>query len=357
MARADVGWNVIEPTEAGFASDLEERLEIARQTGILPNLHSVVAVRSGQIFLERYFAGSDAALARPLGIVRFGPDTLHDIRSATKSIVGLLYGIALATNSVPGPGAKLLEQFPEYPELAGDTGRQALTVEHALTMTLGTQWDELTIPYSDPRNSEIAMERAPDRYRYILERPVAEPPGVRWSYNGGATALLARLIEKGTGRSLQDFAREVLFGPLEITRTQWQCGSDGKALAASGLRMLPRDLARIGAAVLGGGLWNGRQVIPAAWIKQCFMPAVPMPDGRRYGYQWYLGATPVGQGASDVRWEETVSAIGNGGQRLFLLPRLNLVVAITAGNYDAADQSRPPTVVLRDVILPAIQDG
>lgn len=111
MAIANVACNVITPTEAGFAPDLEERFDVARQAGILPNLHGVVAARSGRIFLERYFAGSDSARARPLGIVQFGPDTLHDIRSVTKSIVGLLYGIALATNSVPAPSAKLLEQF------------------------------------------------------------------------------------------------------------------------------------------------------------------------------------------------------------------------------------------------------
>jgi CubicO group peptidase (beta-lactamase class C family) len=159
-----------------------------------------------------------------LGVVRFGPDTLHDMRSVTKSIVGLLYGIALANGCVPTPEAKLVEQFMEYPDLSTDPARQRLTVGHALTMTLGTEWDEMTIPYTDPRNSEIAMDRAADRYRYILERPVVEPPGLHWTYNGGTTALLARLIAKGTGRPLEDFAREVLFEPLGITRTEWQRG-------------------------------------------------------------------------------------------------------------------------------------
>ena len=91
-----------------------------------------------------------------------------------------------------------------YPDLSTDLARQRLTVGHALTMTLGTEWDEMTIPYTDPRNSEIAMDRAADRYRYILECPVVEPPGLHWTYNGGATALLARLTAKGTGRPLED---------------------------------------------------------------------------------------------------------------------------------------------------------
>lgn len=355
MSATDAASSVATSTQAGFAPDLDERFEIARQAGSLPNLHGVVAARGGRIFFERYLAGPDTARARPLGVVRFGPDTLHDMRSVTKSIVGLLYGIALAAGRVPPPEAKLVEQFAEYPELADDPARRLLTVGHALTMTLGTEWDELTLPYSDPRNSEIAMDRAADRYRYVLERPIAGPPGVRWTYNGGATALLARLIAKGTEHPLPEFAREALFDPLAIARTEWEHGADGEALAASGLRMTLRDLARIGAATLDGGRWNGRQVIPAEWLRASFTPAVSMPDGRRYGYQWYLGAVPMDDGAGGVRWEETVNAIGNGGQRLFLLPRLDLMVAVTAGNYDAADQWRPPMVVLRDVLLPALR--
>lgn len=350
-------WESLSPTQAGFAPDLEERFEIARQAGTLPNLHGVVAARGGRLLFERYLAGPDAARARPLGVVRFGPETLHDLRSVTKSIVGLLYGIALTQGRVPARGAALIEQFPEYPELAGDPARRSLTIGHALTMTLGTEWDELTIPYSDPRNSEIAMDRAADRYRYILERPIAEPPGVRWTYNGGATALLARLIAKGTGRSLQDFAREVLFEPLGIAGIEWECGSDGEAIAASGLRMTPRDLARIGVMALGGGRWNGHQVVPADWLAVSFAPAVSMPDGRRYGCHWYMGAIPMDNGSGGVSWQETVSAIGNGGQRLFLLPRLDLVVVVTAGNYDAADQWRAPMTVLRDVLLSAMRAG
>ncbi len=350
-------WSVVTPVEAGFAPDIEDRLELARQAGTLPNLHGVVAARAGRIFLERYFAGPDMARARPLGVIRFGPDTLHDLRSVTKSIVGLLYGIALAAGQVPAPDAYLLEQFPEYPEMGGEAARRLLTVRHALTMTLGTEWDELTLPYTDPRNSEIAMDRADDRCRYVLGRPVVGPPGVRWTYNGGATALLARLIVKGTGKPLPDFAQEILFGPLGITRTEWESGRDGEAIAASGLRMTPRDLARIGAALLDGGRWNGRQVVPKDWLATSFTPAVSMPDGRRYGCHWYLGAVPMDDGTRRVRWEETVSAIGNGGQRLFLLPRLELAVAVTAGNYDAPDHWRPPMVIVRDVVLPALREG
>ena len=345
-------WQVTDPAKAGFATDLEDRFEIARQAGVLPNLHGVLAARGGQIFLERYLSGPDTARARPLGVLRFGPNLPHDLRSVTKSIVGLLYGIALAANHVPGPDANLLEQFPQYPDLAADPARRHWTIAHALTMTLGTEWDEINPPYSDPRNSEIAMDNAADRIRFVLDRPIAAPAGQRWTYNGGATALLARLIANGTGRSLQDYAQQALFAPLGIEQVEWHRDNNGDAIAASGLRMRLRDLARLGAAALG--YRQDPPVIPPDWLQASFSPQASMPDGRHYGYHWYLGATPMDDAAGGVRWEQTISAIGNGGQRLFLLPRLDLVVAITAGNYDAADQWRPALVVLRDILLPSL---
>ena len=157
-------------------SDLNKAFEAARQAGLLPNIHGVVVARAGEISFERYLTGTDAVRGRPLGVVRFGPDTLHDMRSVTKSIVGLLYGIALDQRCVPEPEATLIDQFPEYPDLTSDPRRQALTVRHALTMTLGTEWDELTIPYTDPRNSEIAMDNAADPYRYVLEGQLQTSP-------------------------------------------------------------------------------------------------------------------------------------------------------------------------------------
>jgi Beta-lactamase len=143
---------------------------------------------------ERYFTGSDEVWSRPVGAVEFKADTLHDMRSVTKSIVGLLYGIALEQGLVPAPDQSLLAQFPEYPELTGDADKARLTIAHALTMTLALEWNDSAPWESIP--TEVAMERAPDRYRFILERPMLGPPGKGWIYCGGATALLGRLIER-----------------------------------------------------------------------------------------------------------------------------------------------------------------
>src|SRR5216684_7134072 len=184
---ATLDWRIVAPAEAGFAGDLEARLDKAIAEKRIWNLHSVVIMRNGRLVLERYFDGQDDARGRPLGVVSFKPDTLHDLRSVSKTIVGLLYGIALAAGKVPPPEAPLLASFPEYADLAADPARSRWTVHHVLTMTMGTDWDELGVPYSDPTNSEIAMDLAPDRYRFVLGALVVMEPGKRWIYNGGAT--------------------------------------------------------------------------------------------------------------------------------------------------------------------------
>lgn len=344
--------------EAGFAPDLEARLDRAVADGRVWNLHGVVVVRNDRLVLERYFEGEDNRRGRPLGKVRFGPDTLHDMRSVSKGIVGLLYGIALEQGRVPPPEAPLLPAFPEYADLAGQAGRDRLTIHHVLSMTMGTDWDETSVPYSDPTNSEIAMDLAADRYRYILERRVVDEPGRRWTYCGGATALLARLIAKGTGRPLHAFAREVLFDPLEIGPTEWLADGHDEPFAASGLRMSPRDMAKVGAMMLRGGMAGGRQVVPAAWLGRSTSPIASVDEIRRFGYQWYVADFAFGKpkGWAPGRLERVWMAFGEGGQRIFLVPALELVVAITAGNYLVENQWIPPTRVMREVILGSIQE-
>jgi CubicO group peptidase (beta-lactamase class C family) len=357
-AAAGTAWLSISPNEAGFTSDLEARLDEAITDKRVWDLHGVVIVRKGCLVLERYFEGDDNARGSPLGKVVFDADTLHDLRSVSKSIVGLLYGIALADGKVPPPETPLLASFPEYADLAADPARNRWTIYNALTMTMGTDWDELSVPYSDPTNSEIAMDMAPDRYRFILGGPVVMESGQRWIYSGGATALLARIIAKGTGKPLHEFARETLFDPLGIGPTEWYTDRSGEAIAASGLRMTPRDLARIGLMTLKGGMWGDRSVVPAEWIARSTSPMVDVDEIRQYGYHWYLGkfafTVSTGPRWDRSRLERFWGAIGNGGQRLFVFPGLDLAVAITAGNYDTPDQWVPPTRVIREVVLPSI---
>lgn len=344
---AAAAWVAASPDSAGFSPDIADKLDADIRSGMLPGLHAVLVSRNDRLVLQRYCQGTDESWGRPLGTITFGPDTLHDLRSVTKSIVGLLYGIALDRRLVPPPGAPLLAQFPEYPDLAADPARARLTIEHALSMTMGFAWDEQR-SYADPANSERAMEDAPDRNRYILQQPIVAPPGTRWIYSGGAVALLGALIARGTGMKLQDFARQALFAPLGIDTFEWTEGRDGVAAAASGLRLRPRDLLRIGTLVLANGQCDGRQVVSRAWLDASFKPAIPTGDGLDYGRLWYLGEGITPALAGPRRW---IAAFGNGGQRLWLMPDANLAVAILCGNYNTPDQRTTPLRVWREIVL------
>lgn len=336
----------------GLPQDIDRRLTLVQQPGRIPGLHALLVSQAGNLVFEYYGRGEDESWGWPLGTVVFAPDVLHDLRSVSKSVVGLVYGIALAAGKVPPPEAKLYDQFPEYSDLAKQPGRDRLTLHHVLSMTLGFEWDELTIPYGDLRNSENAMEVAPDRFRFILERSMADEPGVKWTYCGGATALLGRLIAKGSGEELLAYTRRVLFDPLGFGPAQWTKGNDGEPHTASGLRLLPRDLVKIGQLVLAGGTWDSKQIVPADWVKRATTPVVAIDGSRSYGYHWYMGDVVAGTPPRPHHW---VGGIGWGGQRLFVLPALDLVVAMHCGNYrkSGMEQSRIASIVLTEIVLPS----
>lgn len=351
-ARAVLLAAALAPVAAPIAAPAQDRspsrpmdaaLRAAVAAGDFPGLHAVVALRGDEVLAEAYFPGEDEAWGRPLGPVDHGPDTLHDLRSVTKSVVGLLYGAALAEGLVPPPDAPLYPAFPTYPALAADPARAGIRVEHALSMTLGLEWDERP-PYADPRNSEIAMERAADRIGHVLSRPVVAPPGTTWTYSGGATALLGRLIEQGAGMDLEAFAAARLFRPLGIARWEWARGADGAVSAASGLRLRARDLARIGEMIRDDGMWAGRRVIPSDWLAASFRPRIPLGE-LAYGWHWYMPDAPEPAFAF---------GFGNGGQRLSVNRARGLVLVVFAGRYDDPEAWRLPLAISRDVLSPAL---
>ncbi len=325
---------------------LETKLEIAYRSGELRGLHSALVIHNGEILAEKHFPGADERWGRPLGKVQPDAASLHDLRSVTKSITGLIYGIALSEGLVPKLDESLIAQFPAYADLASNPQRRKILVRHALSLKMGTEWNE-ELPYSDPRNSEIAMEMAADRYRFVLDRPMVNEPGEWWTYNGGATAVIGHLVTKGTGNSVDDYAREKLFAPLRIKTFEWVRGSDGVPSAASGLRLNVHDLAKIGSLVLNKGKWGDKQVVPADWLDASFTPHANLQDGIRYGLFWWLA--PEG---TPPHW---VAGFGNGGQRLMVSPTNQLVVAVFAGNYNQPDAWKLPVGIITRFVLPAIR--
>ena len=321
---------------------LGQKLKASFDAGDLPGLHGAIVDLRDRRLAEVYFPGADERWGEPIGYRDHGPDTLHDLRSISKSVVGLLYGIALAEGRVPAPEAPLYPHFPQYPDLMHEPGRDRIQIRHVLSMQMGLEWDE-SLPYNDPRNSEIAMEMAPDRYRFILEQPIREAPGRTWNYSGGAVALLGKLIEYGSGMTLDAYAARKLFEPLGIGRFEWVAGDDGEPSAASGLRLALPDLAKIGHLVVDRGVYDGRQIVPAEWLDASFKPRATINEFIQYGYLWYV--------KESVECA-VVMGVGYGGQRLTVDRSAGLVVASFAGRYNDPDSWQTPIKVLFDFAVP-----
>ena len=200
-------------------------------------------------------------------------------------------------------------------------------------------------------NSEIRMIRAPDPYRFVLDRSVAAPPGKIWVYSSGATELLGEAVSRAAGEPLDDFARKHLLEPLAIADFAWMRLPENRApCASSGLRLRSRDLAKLGLLVLGRGEWSSRQIISECWIDQCLTPHIGGPEIYFYGMQWMLGRSLVRR--REISW---AVATGLGGQRLFVIPALDLVVVITAGLYTGPLQYSLPLQILNRHVLAAIR--
>jgi CubicO group peptidase (beta-lactamase class C family) len=203
-----------------------------------------------------------------------------------------------------------------------------ITVEHLMTMSSGLEWLEHGTSYNDARNSEHLMVDSEDWMRYVLSRPVRDPPGSVPLYNTGGIHLLSAVIKSATGLYANEFAEKHLFHPMGIRAYQWNrdpmgypCtgGTDGGA----GLRT--RDLAKFGWLFLHDGTWQDKQIVSRDWIRRATRKHVTIPSGPMdYGYNWFPGSRTVGDKHFDY-----VASFGYGGQTLFLVPELDLIVVCT----------------------------
>jgi CubicO group peptidase (beta-lactamase class C family) len=278
------------------------------------------------------------------------------VRSISKSVTSALVGIAFGDRADAALDRPLLDFFPEDTDLASPA-RRAIHLRHALTMSAGLQWEEDN-PFADARNDAFGLEHSTDPVRFVLGRAVVAAPGTRFTYSAGLAQLLSAVLQRETGRPLRVYAREALFEPLGITDWEWIGNyAGGGPDAAAGLRLRARDLAKFGSLYLHDGRWNGRQVIPAAWVRASTRRQVTpvergtLPPGREFGFLWSVDRLPTAAGPLEVH-----SALGNGGQCVFVLPALRTVVTLLAGRYDAAgpDWSRR---LLLERIVPAVVTG
>lgn len=331
------GWERATPASVGFDAERLDSMTSAIRRQQYPNVHALLIAKDGLMVYEEYFEGMDVRRGvGSQGHVVFDATMRHDIRSITKSVTSALVGIAIGSGLIDSIDQPVFDLFPEHAEFA-TAGKRDITLRHLLTMSSGLDWNE-AISYADTSNDERRMNRDTDPVQFVLSRPLASTPGTVFNYSGGSPQVLATAVQRAAGRPLLEYAREVLFEPLGITDVEWVHDSSDVPSAASGLRLRPVDAAKFGALYLDQGRWRGQQIIPAAWVeatrtRQLDLPAADSDNGRHgYTLLWWHSRLETSRGEIAV-----VNAAGNGGQNIFVVPQLGLVVTIFGGRYDAGD--------------------
>lgn len=345
----DDGWPIASLEEASMdAAALSELTRLLEQ-GDFPNIHAVLIEHAGRLIYEAYFEGLDYQRDDELTHTRFDAHTLHDLRSVTKGVTALLLGLALGDEFESALDTPIVEFFPDLNAGIG-AGVEEIALRHVLTMTAGLDWDERTHPWGSPENDEFLLHTTPRPLEMVLARPVTTAPGTDWTYNSGLTELAGGVVERKTGRNVRDYAQEVLFGPLGTREFEWwgpkSWVPEGMPSASAGLRLRARDLAKIGSLILNRGLWGGEQIVSAELIALIVRPHVEsiglVAHGIfGYGLQWYPGKS------TSIPSYPLIGAFGNGGQRLFILPKQHLVLTVLAGNYNGPYQDHGERMIGR----------
>lgn len=273
-----------------------------------PTLDTLLIIQRGEIMLA--YERTPGALDAP-----------HNLKSATKSVLSALIGIALAAGDIPSLDDTIGKLMPGWFTPSTDPRLRSIRVRDLLMLRSGLDWTEFHGP------STVQMTASPDWVRFVLERPLIHDPGTRHTYSTGDTHLLAALLQQRTGMSALDFATYYLFQPLGITGANWATDPQGIHVGGSELVLTPRDMAKFGQLYLNNGLRSGEQVIPADWVRLSTQPhTLVIPPGARgcttisYGYLWWL--RPQGS-------YESFMAVGFGGQFIVVIPALDLVVVLT----------------------------
>jgi CubicO group peptidase (beta-lactamase class C family) len=282
-------------------------------------IDSVLVIRDNVIVLEKYWNG-------------YQPDSTHELYSVTKSFVSALVGIAIDQNALKGVDQKVIDFFVGRSFANPDPRKSSMTLDHVLTMSSGLRWEE-----GDPEYQALYTSR--DWVSNMLDRPMVAAPGTQFNYCSGCTHLLSAMIQQSTKMNSRDFAHKVLFQPLGITYYTWELNPQGAAIGGWGLKLAPRDMAKLGDLYLHQGTWNGQQIISRKWIETSVRSHIPSPSGG-YGYQWWI--------YPDLN---AYAALGRYGQMIFVQPETDLVVIFTA----TIDGDNHELELIRNYVLPSLK--
>jgi CubicO group peptidase (beta-lactamase class C family) len=355
------GWRRTTPEAAGLNAAPLAALDREFAAGTVPLVDDFLVARGGAIVFERHYAHDYATLyhaqARtpgPLNATLAGPynyfdpawhpyvggSDAHTLQSISKSVTSATLGIAMGRGDFRASlETPVLGWFERSRVRHVDARKERMTLRHVLTMTTGLDWNE-EVAYDDPRNGASRMEATRDWVQFVIDQPMAHEPGTTFAYSSGATELLAHAFEREAGLDVEEYARERLFAPLGIRHHYWKRTPLGVVDTQGGLYLAAADLAKIGLLYLRRGNWDGARILAADWIGDSLAPHVDARDGWRYGFQWWL--VPDGRGR--FAW----TALGIGGQHLFVLPDDDLVVVLTG--WRILDETRYAEPLLRKIV-------
>ncbi len=311
------GWRTSSSEEQGIDSQKLAQLLAAIEEQHL-NLHSLLIIRNGYLVSENYFRS-------------YQPDTRHELYSCTKSFIATLIGIALDKGYLTGRDQRIVDFFPERAFDYLDQQKIAMTLDDLLMMRSGLDWQE-----GDP--AIRAMYMSSDWVKVVLDESMITAPGNKFNYCSGCSHVLSAVLQQATNMNPRDFADQYLFKPLGITHVNWDTDADGTPIGGWGLRLTPRDMAKLGYLYLHHGQWDGQQIVSAEWVKGATRTHTETDGNLGYGTYPSL---------------EAYTALGRGGQTIFVVPRLDLIVVTTA----ELDNHDPIFQLIEQYIVPAVRDS
>ncbi|MGH7462029.1 MAG: serine hydrolase domain-containing protein, partial [Longimicrobiales bacterium] len=287
-----------------------------------------------------------------------GVDGLRDTRSATKTITGMLVGIAIDRGALAGAGVPVLPFFKDKgPFQNPDSRKDKITVEDFLTMSSSLEcndWNDFS------RGNEERMYPIEDWLKFTLDLPVrglpwspkpkAGPRERNFSYCTAGVFTLGQVVARAAKQPVDEFAAQHLFAPLGIQEAEWPYSPLRLAMTGGGLRLRSRDLLKLAQLYADGGLWNGKRVVPEPWVKSSIRAHARIDDSTEYGYLWWLKTWKSGE-----KQFPSFYMTGNGGNKVVVLPDLRMVVVLTSTNYNTRGMHEQTDKLLTDFILPAVQ--
>ncbi|SDN90574.1 serine hydrolase domain-containing protein [Acetanaerobacterium elongatum] len=321
-------WSKASPKEQGLNPDILAKAD-ARIAENYPNVYSLLVVRHGYLVYEKYYQGMSAENANP-------------VYSVTKSVLSALTGIAIRERLITGIDQKVSELLPDYYKDIDDIRKKDITVKNVLTMSGGLESID---------KDYYSFFSSPDWFAYTLKKPLVDKPGEKFVYNTGLTHFLSRIITNTSGISTKDFAQKYLFSQIGINAKNWDKDSTGCYGGGAGLYLTPQDMARFGYLYLNNGIWDGKQVIPAEWVKESSTKQISVENGVDYGYLFWMRKTTNTATGKDIF---TYQADGAGGQKIIIFPEQNMVAVVTAGvnlsSKDGLDTQR----IVADFVAQAV---